>query len=392
MLIGIVGAPNKGKSTLFSAMTMADVEIANYPFTTIDPNFGVCYAEKECVEKELHVKCNARNSLCINGMRRIPANIVDIAGIVPQAHLGKGLGNRFLNDIMGADVLIQVVDLSGGTDVGGEPCAVGCNPADDVKMFGDELAQWLASILKKHLPITNRDKEKGGDQLIAELLSGFKIKPEQVMHAAEQNALGLSKINWSDDELTKFASSLMKISKPVIVAANKLDKCDDSKLQKLRSDLPGYSVIGCSGAIELALRKAEKNGMISYDPLTGAIEKKNALSADQEKGISYMQEFVRKHKGTGVQSLVNEAVFGLMKRIAVYPVEDENKYADHFGNVLPDAILVGEGATAQDLAAAIHTELADKMLYAVDVKKKVRIGKDYLLKDNDVIKIVSAAK
>src|SRR5208282_5692991 len=110
MLIGIVGAPNKGKSTLFSALTLNDVAIADYPFTTIDPNKGVAYATKACPHAELGVKCKPRNAPCIGGIRQIPINVVDVAGLVEGAHLGKGMGNKFLNDLAAADALIIVSD------------------------------------------------------------------------------------------------------------------------------------------------------------------------------------------------------------------------------------------------------------------------------------------
>jgi ribosome-binding ATPase YchF (GTP1/OBG family) len=93
-----------------------------------------------------------------------------------------------------------------------------------------------------------------------------------------------------------------------------------------------------------------------------------------------------------VQEALNRVVFKLLDNIVVYPVEDENRYTDHFNNVLPDAILMRKGSTALDLANAIHTEIGKNMLYAVDARTKRRLGKDYVLNENDVIRIVSAAK
>ena len=132
LLIGIIGAPNKGKSTLFSAMTAVEVPIADYAFTTIKPNMGVAYATTECADVGLGVKCTPRNSSCLDGIRKIPINIVDVAGLVPGAHLGKGMGNQFLNDIVNADVLVQVVDASGKTDINGGKAE---GAIERVKMF-----------------------------------------------------------------------------------------------------------------------------------------------------------------------------------------------------------------------------------------------------------------
>lgn len=389
MLIGIIGAPNKGKSTLFSALTMAEAEIADYPFTTIKPNVGVAYVTRVCPEKELGVKCTPRNSLCIDGIRRIPVNMVDVAGLVPGAHMGKGMGNQFLNDLVGADLLIQVVDISGRTDANGN-AGVNCDPAEDVKMVREELAKWLAGIIMKHMAALS--KRSDGGKALAEILTGFRADAEQIRKAAESSYLTLSNINWQEADALKFAEALIRINKPVIVAANKLDMADKQKLEELRKKLSGTTVVGCSAAIELALKKAAKSGTINYNPGSSTFAMAKEAPPDQMKALDYIRNYLGNNGGTGVQELVNTAAFRFLGNIVVYPVEDENKYVDHFGHALPDAILLKEGSSAQDLAAHIHTDLAKNMLYAIDARRKIRVAKDYVLKDNDVIKIVSAAK
>jgi len=91
-LAGIVGKPNVGKSTMFSAMTLAPIEIANYPFTTIRPNRGVSYLRIKCVCRELGVKDNPKNSKCVDGVRFIPIELIDCPGIIRGAHEGRGGG------------------------------------------------------------------------------------------------------------------------------------------------------------------------------------------------------------------------------------------------------------------------------------------------------------
>lgn len=384
MLIGLIGAPNKGKSTMFSALTMNEVQIADYAFTTIKPNLGVAQVSRECVELELGVKCRPRNSTCTNGMRKIPINVVDVAGLVPGAHLGKGMGNQFLNDLAGADALIQVVDCSGETDMHGE--RVGwADPAEEVIMVRNELVEWLAGIIARHMQQLSRSDDAVSGLHV--LLSGFKARPERIRHAISAEYLTSNKINWSSDECSRFASRFLEDSKPIVIAANKMDKSDMKKLEWLRSRLRGYEVIGCSGAMELAIRKAESVGLVRYTG--GSIHIIGKPTAEQEDGIRLMGEYLNRHKGTGVNDLLSEVVFRVLKRIVVYPVEDENKFTDHFGNVLPDAILVESGSTALQLAERIHTDIAKSMKYGVDAKKKIRIPKDYILKDNDVIKIFS---
>jgi len=177
-----------------------------------------------------------------------------------------------------------------------------------------------------------------------------------------------------------------------VIAANKLDKAAPNSVEELRKKLVAYEIIGCSGAIELALKKASKSGIISYVPGEDAISVREGASQEQKKALEYMQAYLKKNKGTGIQELVNSCVFVASENIAVYPVENENKYADHSGNVLPDVLLMRKGSTAIDMARKIHTDIADKMLYALDARSKKRLGKDYVLQDGDVIKIVSAAK
>ncbi|MGA3020573.1 MAG: YchF-related putative GTPase [Candidatus Micrarchaeales archaeon] len=389
MLIGIIGAPNKGKTTIFSALTMVEAAIASYPFTTINPNFGIAYITKKCVDRELGVRCNPRNSLCTDGIRQIPVNITDVAGLVPDAHLGKGMGNQFLNDLISASAFVQVVDLSGRTDIHGNPCT-GCKPEEEVIAIKKEIALWLSGIIQRHMKSIN--KRNDGDMALKEILTGFNVSIEQIRKAAELNYLSTSEISWSEEDSYKFADSLIAMSKPTIIAANKLDQSSVGALDDLKSKLKGYTVIGCSGAIELALRKAAERGVIDYIPGSDGFSIKKEVNKEQEDALKYMADFIKKNKGTGVQEIINTVTFGVLDSIVVYPVEDENKYTDHFGNVLPDALLVRKGSNARDMAEMIHTNLAKGMLYAIDARKKLKVSRDYVLKDNDVIKIVSAMK
>ncbi len=389
MMIGLVGAPNKGKSTIFSALTMLDVQIADYPFTTIKPNLGVTYATRQCVEKELGVKCRPRNGLCTNGIRQIPVNVVDIAGLVPGASIGKGMGNQFLNDMSMADVLVQVIDASGKTDMHGN-ASDSSDPAEEVTMLLDEMAQWLSTILERHMP--GLSKKADGVHAVMDVLSSFNASEEQIKSAIRNANISDAYVSWGQESRMKFSIEFLRLNKPIIVAANKLDLCPAGTLERIKKKLPDYKVVGCSGAVDLAVRKAAKAGAIRYRSDEASFDTIGSVSEDQRKALDYMSEYLRKNKGTGVQELVNTAVFGTAMKIVVYPVENENKYTDHFGNVLPDALLLGNGSTALDMARVIHTDIAEHMLYAVDARTKNRLAKEYVLNDNDVIRIVSAAK
>ncbi|MEM3555646.1 MAG: redox-regulated ATPase YchF [Candidatus Micrarchaeia archaeon] len=388
MLIGVVGKTNTGKSTFFSAATLVDAKIAPFPFTTINPNVGKAYVRAACPCKELNVKCNPRNSLCENGVRLIPIDLIDVAGLVPDAHLGKGLGLKFLDDLRSADALIQVVDASGTTDAEGKQCDF-YDPANEVVFLEEEMSHWIAGIIKRSW---SRIKGKNIDSL-AGLLSGLKVTQEEVEKAASQLFLAKENINWSDEDILAFAREVRKISKPIIIAANKIDLPNaDENYRKLRERFKDKIIAPTCAEAELALRKAAKQGVIQYVP--GDSNFKVISQNLQEKQLSAL-EFIRervllKYGGSGVQELINKAAFELLKLIVVYPVEDENKFSDHFGNVLPDAILMKQGSTAFDLAAKIHTELADKFVCAVNARTKMRVGREYVLKNNDVIRVVAS--
>ena len=389
MLIGLVGAPNKGKSTLFSAMTLNEAQIADYPFTTINPNKGVAYSARACVHKELHVQCKARNSLCADGTRMLPINLVDVAGLIEGAHEGKGMGNQFLNDLASADCLIIVTDASGKSDPFGNKCDES-DPVFDVKMVQTEITAWISDIIHRNIASA---KKAGAKEFLAKVLASFKVNDDQIDSILHDSKVLSQPSSWSNHDVEAIAKSILEASKPSIIAANKADVAGSEKrVELLNKEFGSDKVVMCSGAVELALRKAAKQGLIDYTPGTRDFKWiKEDPSPERRHALEYMQNIV-KTKGTNVQELLNKAVFELLDLIVVYPVEDENKYSDHFGNVLPDAILLKRGSTALQLAEKIHTSIAKSMLYAIDARTKMRLSKDYVLKDNDVVKIVSAAK
>ena len=399
LLVGIVGKPNVGKTTFFVAATLAPAEIANYPFTTIKPNRGVAYLRKPCVCREFGVKDNPVNSICIDGIRLIPVELIDCAGLVPDAWRGRGLGNQFLDEIRKADALIHVVDAAGATDIEGRPCKPGTHdPLEDVKFLEIEIAMWMASIIKRDWKKLARRVEYGEEKLsdtLAKRLSGLSIKKTHINEAIRRSDLNPCKpTTWSEEDLIKFADILRKISKPMLIAANKIDlPYAEENAERIKD--AGYMVIPCCAEAELALRRAAEKGLISYKPGDSNFEiiDTKKLTKNQVKALEMIKEkILDKHGSTGVQNALNAAYFKLLNAITVYPVEDPEKLSDHEGRVLPDVYVVPEGTTARQLAYMIHTELGETFIYAVDARTKRRLGENYKLRDDDVISIVSAKK
>ena len=384
--IGLAGKPNAGKSTFFKAATMAEAEIANYPFTTIEPNVGIAHVRVECVCKELGIyPCGN----CIEGIRFIPVKLIDVAGLVPDAHKGRGLGNEFLDDLRQADAIIHVVDASGSTDEEGNEIGVGeRDPLKDIEFFERELHMWLYGILKKNWgKIVRRIQMEKRDaaRYIAEQLAGLGFDEATVRESLRE--IGKSYSELDDEGLLDFAKILTEKRFKIVIAANKADKAPKENIEKLKT----IGGIPCSAIYEMTLRIAAKNGYIRYLPGDEDFVILKELNEKQKKALEMIREFMRENGGTGVQKVINETVFNRLGYIVVYPVEDENKYTDTKGNVLPDALLVKKGTTARELAYKIHTDIGKHYIYAVDAKRKIRIAEDYELKNNDVIKIVSSA-
>lgn len=385
MLLGICGKTNVGKTTLFSALTLVDAEISNRVFTTIKPNFGVTYVRSKCPCKERGVTCKPQNSKCVDGVRYIPVKIVDIAGLVPDAHKGKGLGNMFLTDIMTADALVHVVDISGSTDINGNPCAAGThNPLEDVEFFQREIEYWITGIIKKNIDqiskrITKKEKLSEG---LHKQLSGLGISLEDVETSIEKTGL---EANSPDEKFLEFSRILIEKSKPVITAGNKIDVPKAGEIFNSAKDkIKG--IIPCSADAELALRKASEKGLISYMPGDGDFEIKN-VTEQQRKALESIRNVMKKYGSTGVQKTVDTAVFSLLGMIVVYPVENEHKLSDKNGNVLPHALLVKKGSTALDLAFKVHEDIGKRFISALDARSGKSVSASYILKDGDIISI-----
>ncbi|MDO8055324.1 MAG: redox-regulated ATPase YchF [Candidatus Hermodarchaeota archaeon] len=398
MLVGIVGKPSSGKSTFLNASCRTSAKVGAYPFTTIEPNPGTAYVRVDCLCQEFGVKCNAKNSICRDGVRLIPIDMLDVAGLVPDAHQGRGRGNQFLDDLRRADAFIHVVDASGSLDSEGREVEPGTwNPQQDVEFLEHELTMWLVQILQRDWRRLSRRAEtekQSISALLGEKLSGLQITEPTIRTVIRKSELTPEKpTEWSEADLEKFVHILRRQAKPMVIAANKVDRPQaaeyiDELLQ--HTDEP---VIPCTAAGELALRDLSEKGVIDYIPggTNFTILQVEALGEREQAQLNRLQEeILNKYGSTGVQQVLNIIVFDVLKLIAVYPVEDAGKLSDHDGNVLPDVYLVPQGTTARQLAYKIHTDLGETFIHAIDARTKKRLAENYELKANDVIRIVAA--
>jgi len=395
MIIGLVGKPSCGKSTFFKASTLAEVETAPYPFTTIKANHAVGFVKINCVDKFFNKQCSPRFGYCIDHNRFVPVDMMDIAGLVPGAHEGLGMGNKFLEDIRQANVCIHVVDASGSTNEKGESVEAGSHdPTKDVQFLEEELNHWYFGVLKKGWEKFARQiqqEKSDSSKAVAKQMSAFGVDEDLAKEAVQK--LGLKEKNiteWVEDDVFKLAVYLREKTKPILIAANKIDTTTaEVNIKKLKDTFPNEVIIPCSAESELALRQAAKSGTIDYIPGEKEFTIKGEVSDKQKQALDFIKtNILDKYGSTGVQQVLNAAVFDFLKYVAIYP-GGVGKLEDSEGRTLPDCFLMPPGTTALDFAFKLHTDFGKNFIRAINVKNKMAIGKDNELENGSVVEIVS---
>ena len=273
------------------------------------------------------------------------------------------------------------------------------DPVADVGDIEEELAMWYLKLLEGNRDKISRSINAGVDIIMAitDVLRGVGVRDEHVKMALKKNSMMEGKFDEFDSQKIKdFLRSLRYISKPTLILANKIDLPSAAdNFKRLRDKYKDVLVIPSSADAELTLRRAESRGLIRYNPGDERFEivHQEQLNDKQKWALNFIrQDILGEYLRTGVQFAINVAVFKLLSMNTVYPVADIKKLSDKHGNILPDVYLMESGSSIEDLAKTIHTELAKGILYAIDARDGLHLPRNYILKDRDILSIISAKK
>ncbi|KAG9204306.1 hypothetical protein G6514_001380 [Epicoccum nigrum] len=387
-LIGLVGKPSSGKSTTLNS------------FTTIDPQRAIGYLQIECPCARLGLsdRCKPNYGACVEGRRSVPIELLDVAGLVPGAHMGKGLGNRFLDDLRHADALVHVVDVSGTTDAEGKATR-GYDPSQDIVWLRSEIVRWIqgnlmekwGSIKRRHIAVKATPIETLQNQF-----SGYGSTSAVVARCLDSLGLlsGTTKVpleDWDNDTIERVVNAFTDEKFPTVIALNKIDHPDaDKNVAKIAKTADPKSIVLCSAISEVFLRKLAKQGFVKYvegsefvdtredliemgDPSGGGLKE---LDDKLKQRIENLKDMVLYRFGsTGVVQVLSRAA-ELLGLVPVFPVRNIQSFTSGSASstaVFRDCVLVKKGSTVGDVYRKV---MGDAPLAYVETEGARRVAED----------------
>ncbi|EAA31468.3 P-loop containing nucleoside triphosphate hydrolase protein [Neurospora crassa] len=407
-LIGLVGKPSAGKSSTLNSLTDASSKVGNFPFTTIDPQRAIGYLQIDCACARYNVseRCKPNYGSCVNGKRSVPIELLDVAGLVPGAHEGKGLGNKFLDDLRHADALIHVVDASGTTDAEGKVTR-GYDPSVDIAWLRSEIVAWIkgnlwekwGSIKRRHIAV----KATAVETLQAQF-SGYGSTAAVVARTLDKLGLKEPLEEWSEETVDRVVNAFTDEKFPTVIALNKIDHPDaDKNIAKIAKMQDPNSIVLCSAISEIFLRKMAKQGYIKYTEGSEFVDTREDLIADGDPDGGGLKELDEKNRNrienlkdmvlyrfgsTGVNQVLSKAaeILGL---VPVFPVRNTTTFtsgANESANkaVFRDCVLVKKNSTVADVARKI---MGDAPIAYVEGAGGIRVAEDQIVTvgKNDIL-------
>lgn len=332
----------------------------------------------------------------------MPVELLDVAGLVPGASTGRGLGNKFLNDLRAADVLIHVVDASGTVDADGKETR-GYDPSQDIAWLRQEVVNWvLGNLMEKWTSIKRRHvatKAAPADTLQAQF-SGYGSTPALTARCLDKLHLGPLD-EWSDETVTLVVETFVDEKFPCVIAVNKIDHPDaDKNIAKIAKMCDPNSIVLCSAISEIFIRKLAKQGFVKYtqgsefvdtredlveagDPTGGDLKTMDDKLKNRVENLRDLVLF--RYGSTGVNKLLTRAA-ELLGLVPVFPVRNINSYSsgERETGVFRDCVLVKRGSTVGQVYRKV---MGDAPLAFAETIGGVRVGEADLVEPgrNDIL-------
>jgi ribosome-binding ATPase len=323
----------------------------------------------------------------------VPIELLDVAGLVPGAHQGKGLGNKFLDDLRHADALIHVVDVSGTTDAEGKSTR-GYDPSVDIAWLRSEIVAWIkGNLMEKWGSIRRRhiaSKATAVETLQAQL-SGYGATGALVSRTLARLAIKVPLEDWDEATIDRVVEGFIDDKFPTVIALNKIDHPDaDKNVAKIAKMQDPNSIVLCSAISEIFLRKMAKQGYIKYTEGSEFVDTREDLieQGDPDGGglkelddknrtrIENLKDMVLYRFGsTGVVQVLSKAaeILGL---VPVFPVRNTTTFTSGAADskfVFRDCVLVKKGSTVADVGRKI---MGDAPIAYVEGVGGIRVAED----------------